>query len=46
MFKRFMKAIERAQSRRVAYWQLSNLTDKDLKDIGLTRSDIRRVANR
>jgi len=46
MFKRFMRAIERSHSRRVAYWQLSNLTDKDLKDIGLTRSDIRRIAYR
>jgi len=45
MFRRILKAIEKAQLRRVAYWQLTNMTDKDLKDIGITRSDIRRVAN-
>jgi uncharacterized protein YjiS (DUF1127 family) len=45
MFKRILKAIEKAQTRRAAYWQLTNMTDKDLKDIGVTRSDIRRIAN-
>ena len=29
---------------RVAYWQLQNLTDNDLKDIGVHRSEIYRLA--
>ena len=38
------KVIEENQRRRVAYWQLKNLSDHDLKDIGLNRCDIYRVA--
>jgi uncharacterized protein YjiS (DUF1127 family) len=30
------------QERRVSYWQLQNMTDKALKDIGVSRCDIRR----
>ena len=30
------------QERRVSYWQLQNMTDIDLKDIGISRCDIRR----
>ena len=30
------------QERRVGYWQLMNMTDKALKDIGVSRCDIRR----
>jgi uncharacterized protein YjiS (DUF1127 family) len=33
-----------SQQRRVAYWQLQNLSDKDLKDMGIHRSEIYRVA--
>jgi uncharacterized protein YjiS (DUF1127 family) len=39
-----IKIIQVNQMRRVAYWQLHNMTDKDLKDIGLNRSDIHQVA--
>lgn len=46
MFNRIMKSIAKAQQRRVAYWQLQNLTDKDLKDIGITRGEIRLIANK
>jgi len=42
--KSIHKAISEAQMRRVAYWQLQNLTDKDLKDIGITRGEIREAA--
>lgn len=43
MFGMLMKlyaGIVRMQERRVAYWQLQNMTDKDLRDIGLTRGEI------
>jgi len=43
MFNRIIKSIQEAQMRRVSYWQLQNLDDKALKDIGLTRNDIRRI---
>lgn len=42
--KTIYRAIAKAQMRRVAYWQLQNLTDKDLKDIGITRGEIREAA--
>jgi len=43
MFKNILRKIEKAQARRVAYWQLQNLSDKDLYDIGIHRSQIRSV---
>ena len=39
-----IRKIQINQMRRAAYWQLHNMTDKDLKDIGLSRSDIHQVA--
>ena len=44
MFTRIINSIAKAQQRRVAYWQLQNLTDKDLKDIGITRGEIKLMA--
>ena len=44
MFKNIINAIQEAQQRRVAYWQLYNMTEKELKDIGVSRSDINRIA--
>lgn len=44
MWKRILNAFEKAQMKRVAYWQLQNLTDRELKDIGISRGDIRRLA--
>jgi uncharacterized protein YjiS (DUF1127 family) len=41
MFKRFIKALQESQQRRVSYWQLSNMTDSALKDIGVTRGEIK-----
>ena len=38
--KAIYKAIVRTQERRAAYWQLNNLTDKELRDIGVTRGEI------
>jgi uncharacterized protein YjiS (DUF1127 family) len=46
MFNRIIKSIQQAQMKRVAYWQLQNLSDKDLKDIGINRNDIRRISYR
>lgn len=43
MFKDILRKIQKAQERRVAYWQLQNLSDKDLYDIGINRSQIRSV---
>ena len=43
MFKRLMKKIQEHQMRRVAYWQLNNLSDKALRDIGVYRNDIYRI---
>ena len=40
-----VKKIQQRQLKQVAYWQLNNLSDKMLRDIGITRGDIRRVAN-
>ncbi len=39
-----IKKIQHHQQRRVAFWQLNNLTDQQLKDIGINRSDIYNVA--
>jgi len=41
MFKKFIKTIQKAQERRVTYWQLQHMSDKALKDIGVTRGEIK-----
>ena len=46
MFHKIINSIAKAQQRRVAYWQLQNLTDNELKDIGITRGEIRLIANK
>jgi len=40
MFKKLIKKIQIHQQRRAEYWQLNNLTDEMLKDIGMTRGEI------
>jgi uncharacterized protein YjiS (DUF1127 family) len=35
------KSIERNQQRRADYWILHNMSDRHLKDIGITRGEIR-----
>ena len=35
-----VKKIQAAQQRRVDYWQLQNLSDSDLDDIGISRGEI------
>ena len=44
MFKRFFKALTATSVYNQTYNELSALTDKDLRDIGLTRGDIHTVA--
>lgn len=41
MFKRILKAIQEGQQRRVHYWQLQNMSDRELRDIGVSRAEIR-----
>ena len=31
------------QKRRVAYWQLQNLSDRELRDLNISKHDIRRA---
>lgn len=45
MFKKMLKKLQDHQMRRVAFWQLHNLSDTALKDIGVSRSDIRSISN-
>lgn len=44
MWNKIYKAIVKAQERRAAYWQLQHLTDAELRDIGISRADIKRIA--
>jgi uncharacterized protein YjiS (DUF1127 family) len=46
MFKNIINAIQEAQQRRVAYWQLQHMSDQALKDIGVTRGEIRQKVYR
>ena len=41
MFKKFIKLIQEYQMRRVDYWQLINMSDFALRDIGVTRGEIK-----
>ena len=43
MFTKLYKAIQRHQERRVAYWQLNNMSDKELNDMGISRGQIYEV---
>lgn len=44
MLKKLFNKIIEYQERRAAYWQLQNLTDQELNDIGVSRSEIYRAA--
>lgn len=35
-----LKRIQESQQRRANYWILHNMTDKDLKDVGISRGEI------
>jgi uncharacterized protein YjiS (DUF1127 family) len=41
MFKKLIKAIQDSQMRRAQYWQLINMSNSALKDIGVTRGEIK-----
>lgn len=38
-----VKKIREVNQKRVAYWQLQNLSDKTLKDMGIHRSQIKSI---
>ena len=40
MFKKIIKFIQKSQQKKVALWQLQNMTDMQLKDIGVSRGEI------
>lgn len=40
LLNRIVKKIQDTQERRVAMWQLHNLSDAELRDIGIGRSQI------
>ena len=44
MLRKLFNKITEMQRRRTAYWQLQNLTDQQLHDIGVSRSEIYRTA--
>ncbi len=37
-----VRRIAEIQTKRVAYWQLINMSDRELRDVGLTRMEIYR----
>jgi uncharacterized protein YjiS (DUF1127 family) len=41
MLKEIWKIAVAAQERRVNYWKLKNMTDRELQDIGMHRFDIK-----
>ena len=41
MFKNLLKKLQKSQQRRADYWILTHMSDKDLKDIGITRGEIK-----
>ena len=46
MLKRANNKIIKHQERRVAHWQLTSMTDQQLRDIGITRGEISKKINR
>ena len=45
ILNKIVKKIQDAQERRVAMWQLQNLSDAELRDIGIGRSQIWDIVN-
>jgi uncharacterized protein YjiS (DUF1127 family) len=41
----WFEAVAVAQQRRADYWLLTNMTDKELKDIGISRGEIAQKVN-
>jgi len=42
-FKDFLASLQKAQQARADYWILTNMSDKELHDIGIARGEIRNV---
>jgi uncharacterized protein YjiS (DUF1127 family) len=40
MLKRIYNYLKKSQENRVAYWQLQNMSNRALKDIGISRGEI------
>ena len=40
IIKKILKTLQESQQRRADYWILQNLSDSELRDIGITRSEI------
>ena len=40
MFKRLFKNIQKSRQASADLWLLNNMSDKDLRDIGITRGEI------
>jgi len=43
MLKKLWNRAVAVQERRVNYWKLRNMTDRELRDIGIDRFDIRKL---
>lgn len=41
--KNFGASLEKAQQARADYWILTNMSDKELRDIGIARGEIKNV---
>jgi len=44
-FKDFLASLQKSQQARADYWILTNMSDKELHDIGIARGDIRNVVS-
>lgn len=44
-FKDFLANLQKSQQARADYWILTNMSDKELHDIGIARGDIRNVVS-
>ena len=40
ILKKLLRSIQESQQKRADYWILQNMTNKDLRDIGITRTEI------
>lgn len=43
MFKKIIKAIQENQKKRAEYYLLSKMSDRELRDLGISKSQIREV---
>jgi len=42
-FKSLLTAVQEGQLRRAQYWQLNSMSNEALRDIGITRGEIKKV---